>query len=359
MANDGAELILPTLLPVMAREFNLSYSQTGILGGSMIIALGFGQILMGYLSDATGKRKIFVSLGLALLSLGLFGVSRSTSYGELILFNLVAGFGASAYHPVGVSTISELFKNGKKGKALGIHGTGGNIGMTLFPLFSGLLADQFGWRVAFMIFPVIGISLSALFFTLVREPFKTGKTTRLKLMLNPTLLMIAISLGFISMAARGMAVFFPMRLNSIGYSSSQVGALFSLLFGAGIIGQYSGGYFSDVYPKKQLVAYLCIISSIVLLIPFFMENTILIIIIVLVAGFTKDAVWPPLFGLFTDKAPEQFYGTTLGMFFSLGYIMASQAPIIMGFLSDYVTFSVSMFLIVAFGVAAALSIRKV
>jgi MFS family permease len=359
MVNDGAEFILPTLLPIMARDFNLSYSQTGILGGSMIIALGFGQILMGYLSDVTGKRKIFVSLGLALLSVGLFGISRSTSYGELIFFNLVAGLGASAYHPVGVSTISELFKNGKKGKALGIHGTGGNIGMTLFPLISGLLADQFGWRVAFTVFPVLSIVMSTLFFTLIREPIKTGKTTRLRLMMNPSLLMIALCLGFISMAARGMAIFFPIRLNSIGYSSSQVGAMFSLLFGSGIIGQYTGGYFSDVYPKKQLVAYLCIISSIVLLIPFFMENTILIAIIILIAGFTKDAVWPPLFGLFTDKAPEQFYGTTLGMFFSIGYIMASQAPIMMGFLSDYVTFSISMFPIVIFGVAAALSIRKV
>ncbi len=358
LTNDGAELILPTLLPSMAHEFNLSFAQTGFLGGSMVVALGLGQILMGYLSDATGKRRLFISLGLVLLSIGLFGISRSTSYVELILFNLVAGLGASAYHPVGISMISELFKDSGKGKALGLHGTGGNIGMAVFPLLSGILADYLGWRTPFAVFPALGLIIAVVFFATMKDPAKTERRTPLRLVMNQKLLMITLSLGFASMAARGMTVFFPIRIDALGYSSSQIGALFFLMFGAGILGQYFGGYFSDMHSKKHLVIYLSLISSALLLIPFFLTSFVLIALVVLVAGFAKDAVWPPFFALLTDHAPEQLYGTALGMFFSIGYIMASQSPTIIGIVSDYVVFPTSMLLLLVFGVAAALAIRR-
>ena len=85
MANDGSEMLIPTLLPVIARDFSLSYSQIGVLGGAMIIAIGLGQTFVGYLSDLTGRRITFVSFGLCLLSFGLLGISFSKSYEQLIL----------------------------------------------------------------------------------------------------------------------------------------------------------------------------------------------------------------------------------------------------------------------------------
>jgi FSR family fosmidomycin resistance protein-like MFS transporter len=358
MVNDGAELVLPTLLPLMARDFNLSYSQIGVLGGSMVVAIGFGQMLMGYLSDLTGRRRVFVSLGLVLLSLGMFGISRSISYEQLILFNLIAGVGASVYHPVGISAISQMFKNDRKGRALGIHGAGGNIGQCVFPLAAGILADFVGWRIVFAAFPILGLVVSVLFFAVLREPKVKVEKLRLRSILNSRLLIIALSLGFISMAARGMIVFFPVRLSSIGYSSSYVGFLFSLLFGAGIFGQYAGGYFSDTYSKKKMIAYLCLISSALLFIPFFTSGLCSIAAIMLMAGFARDAVWPPFFSLTTEKASEKFYGTTLGVFFSIGYVMSSQASVMMGVLWDHSSFIVSMSLLLVFGVAAALLIRK-
>ena len=359
MTNDGAELLLPTLLPVIARDFNLSYLQIGILGGAMFVAIGFGQLFMGYLSDLTGRRTVFVSLGLLLLSVSLYGISRATSYGQLIFFNLMAGIGSSVYHPVGVSVISQVFKDERKGRALGIHGAGGNIGMCIFPLVAGVLADHFGWRIVFAVFPIFGIVISPLFFAFMKEPAAKTENLRIKPILNLRLLLIALSLGFISMAAKGMTVFFPIRLDSMGYSSSYIGFLFSLLFGAGIFGQYAGGYFSDKYSKKVMITYLSLISSVLLFAVFFIQSIYLLVVLMLAAGFIKDSIWPPLFNMSTDKASDRYYGTTLGIFFSIGYIMSSQASVIMGVVANYSGFLASVILLLVFGVASALSIQRV
>ncbi len=359
MVNDGIEFVLPILLPLIAVDFNLSYSQIGVLGGSMIVTLGFGQMFMGYLSDLTGKRKKFISSGLCLLSVGLYGISISASYGELIFFNLIVGLGASVYHPVGVSTIAEIFKDDRKGRALGIHGAGGNIGMCLFPLVSGILAYYFGWRIVFVIFPFFSLAISLLFFIFVAEPLKRVKKSRLNLTMNRSLMMIALSMGFITMASRGMAVFFPIRLDSIGYPPYYIGILFSIFFGAGIFGQYAGGYLSDTYSKRRMIMFLSMASGVLLFIPFFVSSFYFIAVIMVFAGFIRDSIWPPFFSLFTDNAPEKFHGLSLGIFFSTGYLMSSQAPVIMGILWDNFSFFASTSLLLILGVAASLSIKRV
>jgi MFS family permease len=161
------------------------------------------------------------------------------------------------------------------------------------------------------------------------------------------------------MAARGMSVFFPMKLSAMEYSSSYVGFLFALLFGSGIFGQYFGGYFSDKHSKKVMIAYLSLASSTLLFVSFFIQNLFALAILMLVAGFAKDAIWPPFFSLSTENVSRKSYGTTLGVFFSVGFIMSSQASVIMGIVWDHFSFLASVSLLLIFGVAATLVVKQV
>ncbi|MBU7033076.1 MAG: hypothetical protein HXS53_11125, partial [Theionarchaea archaeon] len=93
--DDGLVLMLPLLIPFIARDFDLSYTQIGIFGGSLVLTLGFGQILAGCISDFYKVKWPFISFGLAVLSVSLFAMSFCSSYSCLIMWNLLAGFGAS------------------------------------------------------------------------------------------------------------------------------------------------------------------------------------------------------------------------------------------------------------------------
>ncbi len=357
LTNDGLELVLPTLLPLVAREFSLSGSEIGILGGCMLITLGLGQFIMGYLSDRTGKRKIFIVSGLFLVSVSYYCIGISQTYHGLLLWNLLAGLGASVYHPVSVSLISQVY-NQRKGKALGIHGAGGNLGMAAFPLISGILAEVYGWRFVFRAFPVIGFVICFLFLVLVKEGNPVKKTVKVRNLFIQKIFVVIITLGFISMAARGFTIFFPLKLSNLGYSPAIYGLFLSLFNGFGVLGQVIGGYFSDIYEKSKMISVLSVISGILMYLLFHTLDYFGMLFFVVVTGLLFNCIWPTLFGLLTDRTPEEIHGTGLGLFFSIGCIMASTSPVLMGVVTDVVSMQGSFVLVSVFVFLGALVILK-
>ena len=168
--DDGLVLMLPLLIPFMARDFNLSYTQIGFLGGSLVLTLGFGQVLAGLVSDFSKVKWPFIAFGLIILSLSLFSMSFCTSYTCLIVFNLMAGFGASFYHPCGIALLVKSMKNNIRGKILGIHGVGGGIGILLYPMCAGIILTKWDWQRALFILPLTGLIAASLFFFVKEEP---------------------------------------------------------------------------------------------------------------------------------------------------------------------------------------------
>ena len=357
LVNDGFELVLPTLLPLIGLEFSLSYSQMGVLAGCMVISLGVGQFFMGYLSDRTGRRKIFIVAGLLCLSVSFYLMSISQSYHELILWNLTAGLGASVYHPVSVSFISQARKQGK-GKALGIHGAGGNLGMAAFPLISGVVAGVYGWRFVFRIFPIIGVIICTLFIIFIKEEKRLKKSVNLAHLLYVKIFMVVVTLGLVSMASRGLHIFLPLKLSDLGYSSADFGLFLSLFNGFGVLGQVFGGYFSDKYEKTKMISILSVISGVLMYTLLHVSDYAVMLIFVIAAGLIFNSIWPTLFGLLTDRTPEQLHGTGLGLFFSVGATMASTSPVLMGVVTDLTSMQVSFILVPVFTVMAALFILK-
>lgn len=357
LTNDGFELVLPTLLPLIAGEFSLSGAEIGFLGGCMLITLGLGQFIIGYLSDRTGRRKIFVILGLFCLSTSFYLMGISHSYYELVLWNLLAGLGASVYHPVSVSLISQVY-NQKKGKALGIHGAGGNLGMAAFPLISGILAEIYGWRFVFKVFPVMGVVICILFYFLVKEEPPVKKTVKIQTLFIKRIFMVIITLGFVSMTAKGLQIFLPLKLSNLGYSPANFGLFLSLFNGFGVIGQVIGGYFSDIYEKSKMICALLIVSGIMMYLLLYASGYKMMLLFVVTAGLVFNSIWPTLFGLLTDRTPEHIHGTGLGLFFSVGCIMASTSPVLMGVVTDVSSMHVSFILVPVFALLGALVILK-
>jgi MFS family permease len=355
--NDGFELVLPTLLPLIVKEFSLTYSQTGFLAGSMAITLGGGQFLTGYLADRTGKRKMLIASGLLCVSVSFYFMGIADTYWELLIWNLLAGLGASVYHPVSVSLLSQIFSE-RKGRALGIHGGGGNLGMALFPLISGILAELYGWRSVFRLFPLLGIVICIFFLVIAKEKSVKQDSIELQHLIDHKIIIVIFSLGFVSMASRGLHIFLPLRLSALSYSSTDFGLFLSLFNGLGVIGQLIGGYLSDIHEKTKLVAVFSIISGITMYSLLSAHAYALMVFFVIISGLIFNCIWPILFCLLTDRTPQHIHGTGLGLFFSGGYIMSSSAPMLMGVISDQSSMGVSFFLIPLFTVLGALVILK-
>jgi fucose permease len=210
----------------------------------------------------------------------------------------------------------------------------------------------------FKVFPAAGFVICFLFLILVKEEGVAKTTVTIRNVFYHRIIMVIAALGLVSMAARGLHIFLPLKLSDLGYSSTDFGLFLSLFNGFGVIGQVLGGYLSDIYDKANMIAVLSVVSGGLMYLALYTSGYTVMLIFVAAAGLLFNSIWPTLFGLLTDRTPEQLHGTGLGLFFSIGYTMASSAPVLMGFITDASSMHVSFVLVPLFAVLAAVVILK-
>lgn len=116
-------------------------------------ALTFGGLLLlaGRLTDALGKRRIFLA-GLGLLAAGSLLASLATSEIVMILGRGLQGLGGAALAPSTLALLSTGFPEGSaRNRAFGIWGAAGSAGMVLGGILGGVLVELWGWRAVFLV----------------------------------------------------------------------------------------------------------------------------------------------------------------------------------------------------------------
>jgi MFS family permease len=160
-----------------SHEFGMSSAEIGATGTIYLVGQVVGALVFGRLSDRLGRRKLFIlTLAIYLAGSALAGMVPGPSvighWPTLILFWLfrfIAGAGIGGEYSAINSAIDELIPSHYRGHVdIAINGTywgGAALGATAnyFFLNSDLLGADFvnnwGWRLAFFIGPVIGLAI--------------------------------------------------------------------------------------------------------------------------------------------------------------------------------------------------------
>ena len=145
-------LILPTAVLTMAAPggaFGPDYGRILALATGMFLLYGLFSLPQGWLAGKIGRRALmaifYFGAGLALAACGLV-----SSPWALALTLSAAGLFVAIYHPVGTALLVEAAAD-KPGRAIGVNGVCGNIGVALAPVVTAFLAAQIGWRAAFVL----------------------------------------------------------------------------------------------------------------------------------------------------------------------------------------------------------------
>ncbi len=174
-------LVLATAVLAMVQEdggaFGTDYGTILALGTGMFVIYGLGALPMGWLAQRFGRKAMmgafFIGSGAALAAAGL-------TQGPLGLAVALAVMGAfsAIYHPIGTAIISEAGGD-RVGRAMGINGVFGNLGVALAPVLTAFIAAQMGWRWAFIL---PGLACVLVGIAYLREPaydaVKAGVQTR-------------------------------------------------------------------------------------------------------------------------------------------------------------------------------------
>lgn len=137
-------------VPGILEEFDFSKAQMGMILGSLKIAYGVGQFINGQVAERFSPRKLLAigMLGSACMNV-LFGFG-SAVYFLLFVWATNGYFQSFGWTPC-MRTTANWFPASKRGRAIGIIGTGYQATASFTFLLSGFAAERFGWRGAFYI----------------------------------------------------------------------------------------------------------------------------------------------------------------------------------------------------------------
>ncbi|MBM3535574.1 MAG: MFS transporter [Alphaproteobacteria bacterium] len=252
-------LLFPTVVLALEREWGLTYDQLLPLALAASILFGLGALPAGWLGDrwsASGMMVIFF-LGTGVATV-LTGFARTPV--ELALGMAATGLFASIYHPVGIAWLVRNAKN--RGKALGLNGVVGSIGVAAAPLVAGVLTDTISWRAAFVIPGVactlLGLSMLALMrrgsmmdtrADVTPDP-KASRDDVIRAFIVLSLTMIASGLVYQCLSLAMPKVFAERAAPILGSGATGVGIAVSMIYLVSGACTYLGGYLADRYPNK-------------------------------------------------------------------------------------------------------------
>ncbi|WP_333587288.1 spinster family MFS transporter [Phenylobacterium sp.] len=373
--------VVNILAEPIKQDLGLADWQLGLMSG---LAFALFYTVLGIPIARLAERKnrpIIIGTAVAVWSgfTALCGLAQN--FFQLILFRIGVGVGEAGCTPPAHSLISDYVPKEKRSTALAFYSMGTPIGGLLGLIFGGLIADAYGWRVAFFVAGVPGILFAILAYFTLPEPRKelakrAEKIQAASATFGETMKALAgkKTFWFISFAAAikafigyGHAPFtasFFLRNHpeqvqalassvgaTVGYNLQSVGFLglaLGLMSGtAGALGSWLGGFLADKYGARDLRAQMIApaIASLVTIPIYIAAVTVgsvpLALLLLTVNGLLGTIWYGPVYGTAQSIVPPHMRATTSAiLLFIINLIGLGLGPLAVGLLSDY--FAVGM-----------------
>ncbi|MCK5238489.1 MAG: MFS transporter, partial [Candidatus Thorarchaeota archaeon] len=174
---------IPPLVTTIATDLSMTYSEIGVILGSIILMYIPLSIPIGGIIDRIGQTKM---IGIGLLIVGTTTILRSFVFSfETLFFAVVLfGFGGPIISVGLAKVVASTFEGKERGLASGIYMTGAIIGSSLaLAITNSIILPIVGsWRGVFSFYGAIGLLIAVTWAILARE---SGTTEKQKERLRP------------------------------------------------------------------------------------------------------------------------------------------------------------------------------
>ncbi len=274
--NDGLSAIFPLMFPLLATLIT-SNLLIAVIATVFYIFSSFASPYATSRAEKSGNMGRGMGTGILILAAGTIGmgivvaplrVLPYVSYGLILIFAAVAGFGSSFFHPIGASLIQSTFGEEVQGFALGTNGIAGSSGRALFSTISAAvflylelshntyLAIVYGMVVLGFAGIVVALLVLAYFTRGKGTPARgkyTGPRSRIGILpvVRKTWLLVLITVVR-NISGTGVFIFLPTFLISEKFSSYSLGLGFTMtiVLAGSIAGQPLFGKMSDIIGRR-------------------------------------------------------------------------------------------------------------
>lgn len=256
-------LLYPTVVIALESELKMGYGELLVLMTAGNVLLGAAALPAGWLGDRWSTVRMmavmFIGMGAAAILTGFVSSPVEIAIGLALI-----GLFASIYHPVGTAWLVRTAEN--RGRALGVNGVFGSMGVASAGLIAGWLSDMVSWRAAFILPGAVSVITGIALAIFIRrgvvvdihidarpepEP-KRDDAIRAFFIMSVT--MVCAGLVFQSFAV-GLPKIFAARLPQLtGGSAAGAGTLVSVVYIGAMGAQFLGGQLADRYPLRTIYA---------------------------------------------------------------------------------------------------------
>lgn len=183
LTDSGTEIYIPTL-PMLVDYFDSTTSTISYTISVYLLGYCIAAPLYGPLSDAFGRRKLFI-YGLLIFTLGNLLSSFAFSTTMLIVARFITGIGLTVGYVVGVAVVRDLYSREEYSRVMSMIHMSVAIAPALAPILGSYIGVYLGWQANFMLLTIGGFILT--FFVLKmpetlhedrRKPFKIDSLLR-------------------------------------------------------------------------------------------------------------------------------------------------------------------------------------
>ncbi|HWZ14917.1 MAG TPA: MFS transporter [Mucilaginibacter sp.] len=341
--NDMLQSIIPSVYPLLKRNFHLNFTQIGLITFTFQVTSSLLQPFVGLFTDRKPRPYSLVA-GMGLSLVGVLLLSLAPSFISVLGAVAIMGIGSSIFHPES-SRLARLASGGKKGLAQSIFQLGGNTGSAVGPLLVALIVVPNGlryimWFILAALLGMIILSKVGLWYkehlnSKAKNPARDEphlNLSKTKIVWSLVVLLLLIFSKFFYLAC--MNNYFTFFLIGKFHLSIQRSQLYLFVFLASIAaGTLIGGYLGDKFGRKYVIWFSILgVAPFTLLLPFadlFWTVTLSVIIgVILSSAFSAIVVYAQ------ELVPGKV-GTVSGLFFGLAFGMGGLGSALLGVLADH------------------------
>lgn len=342
LLNDLLQAVIPSVYPILKDNFNLSFTQIGLITFSYQMAASILQPFVGFYTDKNPKP--FSQLyGMLFTIAGIVVLSYAANFYLILLAVVLVGIGSSIFHPES-SRVSYLASGGKRGLAQSIFQIGGNAGTAIGPLLVAIFVVPKSqlYILWFLIFAIIAMFVLSKIAFWYRDhlSLRKSKKTEPEILHNLSqtqvtfsiiiLLLLIFSKFFYTASMSSYFTFYLMDKFHVSVQDAQFHLFLFLMSVAA--GTLLGGPLGDKFGRKYVIWFSVLgVAPFTLMLPF--ANLFWTGVLSMVIGVILSSAFPAILVYAQELLPKKL-GMVSGLFYGFAFGMGGLGSAILGYLAD-------------------------
>lgn len=142
LINDLIQAVLPSIYPMLKANYDLSFTQIGLITLTFQLTASLLQPGVGYYTDRHPKPWLLPA-GMVCTLIGILMLAFVGSFISILVASALIGVGSSTFHPE-TSRVARLASGGRYGLAQSTFQVGGNAGSAFGPLLAAAIVIPYG-----------------------------------------------------------------------------------------------------------------------------------------------------------------------------------------------------------------------